>query len=55
VVDDDRIRELADSFCAGTKPPQNGLEERLDMIAAQLAVIANELHRMAGKHDERDD
>ena len=36
----------ADRFCVGSKPPQNGLEERLDMIAAQLSVIAIELHRM---------
>lgn len=39
-----------DRMCAGSKPPQNGLEERLDMIAAQLSVIAIELHRM---NDER--
>lgn len=36
----------ADRFCAGTQPAQNGLEERLDMIAAQLAVIAHELHEL---------
>lgn len=40
----------ADRFCAGSKPSQNGLEERLDMIVAQLSVIAIELHRM---NDER--
>lgn len=35
-----------DRFCAGTSPSQNGLEERLDMIAAQLAVIAIELREL---------
>lgn len=40
----------ADRFCAGSKSPQNGLEERLDMVVAQLSVIAIELHRM---NDER--
>jgi hypothetical protein len=40
----------ADRFCAGSKPSQNGLEERLDMVVAQLSVIAIELHRM---NDER--
>ena len=39
-----------DRFCAGSKEPQNGLEERLDMLVAQLSVIAQELHRM---NDER--
>jgi hypothetical protein len=42
--------EDVDRFCAGSKPPQNGLEERLDMIAAQLSAIVYELHRM---NDER--
>jgi len=36
----------ADRFCCGSKPAQNGLEERLDMIAAQLSVIAYELHEL---------
>lgn len=40
------IRSDVDRFCAGTNPPTNGLEERLDMIAAQLAVIATELHEL---------
>lgn len=35
-----------DKFCSGSKPPQNGLEERLDMIVAQLSVIAIELHEL---------
>lgn len=35
-----------DRFCAGSNPPQNGLEERLDMIVAQFAVIATELHEL---------
>ena len=35
-----------DRFCAGSKPPTNGLEERLDMLVAQLAVIAYELHEL---------
>lgn len=39
-----------DRFCAGASEPKNGLEERLDMLVAQLAVIAQELHRM---NDER--
>lgn len=44
--------EEADKFCAGSEPAKNGLEERLDMIVAQLSVIAYELHRM---NDERED
>lgn len=40
-----------DRFCAGTTPAKNGLEERLDMIAAQLSVIAYELHRMNKRRD----
>lgn len=36
----------ADRFCCGSKPAQNGLEERLDMIAAQLSVIAMELNKL---------
>jgi hypothetical protein len=47
----DGIREMAEAFCAGSKPPQNGLEERLDMIAAQLSVIAYELHEMRERKD----
>ena len=42
----DEAREMADAFCAGTNPSQNGLEERLDMVAAQLSVIAVELGKM---------
>ena len=38
------MQEEVDKFCAGSQPPQNGLEERLDMIVAQLSVIAIELH-----------
>ena len=37
---------LADAFCAGSSPPTNGLEERLDMLVAQLSVIAFELHEL---------
>lgn len=37
-----------DKFCSGSQPAQNGLEERLDMIAAQLSVIAAELHVLVG-------
>ena len=47
----DGIREMAEAFCAGSKLPQNGLEERLDMIAAQLSVIAYELHEMRERKD----
>lgn len=36
----------ADKFCCGSQPAQNGLEERLDMIVAQLAVIAIELNKL---------
>ena len=43
---DDQPRVMADAFCAGSKPSQNGLEERLDMIVAQLSAIAYELHEM---------
>ena len=46
MVDDDKVLKAADAFCAGSKPAQNGLEERLDMIAAQLSVIAHELHEI---------
>lgn len=42
----DDIRSDVDRFCAGSKPPTNGLEERLDMLVAQLAVIAYELHEL---------
>lgn len=41
------MSEEVDRFCAGSSPPQNGLEERLDMIVAQLSVIAIELNRIA--------
>lgn len=44
--DTDTIHADADRFCAGSQPAQNGLEERLDMIAAQLSVIATELHEL---------
>ena len=46
------VRAEVDAFCSGSRPAQNGLEERLDMIAAQLSVIAYELHRIS---DERPD
>lgn len=50
------MQEEVDQFCAGASPPSNGLEERLDMIVAQLAVIAYELHRMNEvSDDERQD
>lgn len=42
-------------MCAGSKPPQNGLEERLDMIAAQLSVIAYELHVINERNDRHHD
>ena len=40
------VRSDVDTFCAGANPPTNGLEERLDMIVAQLSVIAIELNRI---------
>lgn len=40
------IRSDIDRFCAGVNPPTNGLEERLDMLIAQLAVIATALHEL---------
>ena len=39
-------RTDVDRFCAGANPPTNGLEERLDMLVAQMAVIAHELHEL---------
>ena len=33
-------------MCAGSEPAKNGLEERLDMVVAQLAVIAAELREL---------
>ena len=42
----DDIRTDVDRFCAGSEPPTNGLEERLDMLVAQLSVIAQELHEL---------
>lgn len=39
-------RTDVDRFCAGSEPAQNGLEERLDMLVAQLSVIAAELHEL---------
>lgn len=38
-----------DDLCAGARPAQNGLEERLDMLVAQLSVIAIELHEISEK------
>ncbi len=52
MTDTNDHRTDADRFCAGSEPAKNGLEERLDMIVAQLSVIAYELHRM---NDERQD
>ena len=51
----DDIRTDVDRFCAGANPPTNGLEERLDMMVAQLAVIATELHELneRSKKDEQ--
>lgn len=40
------VRSDVDRFCAGANPPTNGLEERLDMLVAQMAVIAAELHEL---------
>lgn len=40
------VRSAVDDFCSGSNPPQNGLEERLDMIVVQLSVIATELHEL---------
>lgn len=45
-TDTDTTHIDADRFCCGSKPAQNGLEERLDMIAAQLSVIAYELNKL---------
>lgn len=45
-TDTDTIHADADRFCAGSRPAQNGLEERLDMLVAQLSVIATELHEL---------
>lgn len=42
----DDVRPDVDRFCAGANPPTNGLEERLDMLVAQLSVIATELHEL---------
>lgn len=42
----DDVRSDVDRFCAGANPPTNGLEERLDMLVAQLSVIASELHEL---------
>lgn len=46
MTDTNDLRTDADRFCAGTNPPTNGLEERLDMIVAQLSVIALELNKL---------
>lgn len=40
------VRSDVDRFCAGSNPPTNGLEERLDMLVAQMSVIAQELHEL---------
>lgn len=50
------LRTDVDRMCAGSQPAQNGLEERLDMLVAQLSVIAFELHelREAIRDDEGD-
>ena len=40
------LRTDTDRFCAGSKLPTNGLEERLDMLVAQLSVISTELHEL---------
>ena len=40
------VRSDVDKFCAGSQPAKNGLEERLDMIVAQLSVIAIELNKL---------
>ena len=40
------VRSEVDKFCSGSQPAQNGLEERLDMLVAQLSVIATELHEL---------
>ena len=42
----DNLHTDADRFCASANPPTNGLEERLDMLVAQMAVIAQELHEL---------
>lgn len=52
---DAHVRERADAFCAGSKPSQNGLEERLDMIVAQLSAIAYELHMIRERGEDRVD
>ena len=46
------MQEEVDRFCAGSKPPQNGLEERLDMIVAQLSVIAIQLKELNERMEE---
>lgn len=42
----DNPRSDVDRLCAGSNPPTNGLEERLDMLVAQLSIIAIELHEL---------
>jgi len=42
----DDVRTDVDRLCAGSSPAGNGLEERLDMIVAQLSVIAMELNKL---------
>ena len=42
----DDPRSDLDRICAGSNLPTNGLEERLDMVVAQLSVIAFELHEL---------
>lgn len=42
----DNLHTDVDRLCAGSEPAKNGLEERLDMLVAQMAVIAAELHEL---------
>lgn len=46
MTDTNDPRTDVDRFCAGSNPPTNGLEERLDMLVAQMSVIAAELHEL---------
>ena len=48
------LRADVERFCAGSHEACNGLEERLDMIVAQLSVIACELKRMNDMRAARD-
>lgn len=51
--DTNNPRIEVDDLCAGAQPAKNGLEERLDMIVAQLSVIAIELDRIANGREEK--